>query len=326
MIPNRLGLHEPQPLPPIHDGQDATPSPTHQGPSPSREKPRTLDDLPAHRNVLLRSKNPAAKILGEALASVHEQFKNRKISAEDHLTQCYAIREAAEMLNGTLDVEADVMQRLHLGEMTPEKNGLTNREHLILNDDLSVQLDAERGIAAVNLRESQGARSAERGRGHLHNMMRPHAENNGLHFGRTVALQAAPQAVFFPIGDRERATMLRELDEAVANGAAQRQNLTATRVDGRTSDADVAAAMRDAAEEFLSMDPSWGLQNMAITSADSRIGLSDVEAAMRRAAQAEPLSTEPGRANMQNMATTNADGRISLSDVEAAMRQAAQER
>ena len=164
MFPNRINSNG---APPPY-GQDANASTSRQGRSQSnrsREMPRTLNDLPRHREILLRSQNPAARILGQALAELHAQLMNGGISSYDHFDRCNSIREAAEMLNGSLDVEADVMQSLNLDGMTPETNPLTDREYLAVNDDLSVQL-----------RASQQARSAERGRANLQTQW-PQAES-----------------------------------------------------------------------------------------------------------------------------------------------------
>ena len=172
MFPGRINSHFSSP--PLNNGGAENVPSSNSGPSQSqsqstrsRAKPRTLDDLPDHRAILLQSQNPAAKILGEALKKVHDQFKTGAITSTEHLGQCYEIREAAEMLNGSLDVEEEVMHHQKLSGMTPERNALSSREYLAINDELDVQLDPERGVEAVRQRTLDNTRRASRGRGNF---------------------------------------------------------------------------------------------------------------------------------------------------------------
>ena len=141
----------------------------------NRVKPKMLGDLPDSREILLNSKNLAARTLGIALAAAQTEFKNKK----EHYEQCCQIYDAAEMLYGLCDVNDSVLQNLHLDGMTPKDYALTTEEYLSIAADVDVQLHDEHGVAAVferNSQNSQNARAADRVRYMLMNKTRSTAE------------------------------------------------------------------------------------------------------------------------------------------------------
>jgi hypothetical protein len=125
-------------------------------------RPRTLNHLIYNRARLRTSKNEAARTLGAALEKVHTQFFNREITPEDHGAQCNAIREAAEMINGSLDVEKAVLEKFGLDGLNNLK--LDPDEYLAINDDLGRQLDNGNGVAATRPNPRHRRNASARGR------------------------------------------------------------------------------------------------------------------------------------------------------------------
>lgn len=168
MLPTNSNLSGSHPLPSISNGENANALATSQRPSQStisREKPRTLDDLPEHRQILFSSQNEAAQKLGKALQDLHERFAGGPFDHEEFLAQCHEIREVAEMLTDeSLVVNDEVRERLarlDLHNIPSRVVALTEEEYVAICDDLSVQTDDERGIQATHHPMTTNQQAAE---------------------------------------------------------------------------------------------------------------------------------------------------------------------
>lgn len=148
-----------RPASPTTDGSEGSPStwPAPSQPTPSRPAPRLLGDLEGPmgtRQILFRSPNPDARTMGEALQSLLIRARSGNTSADDHLAECYEIREAAEMLIGQLPVEKEVLEKLKL-TTTPKGDEISSGEYLAICDELALHLHEDNGVAAVRRREGQ---------------------------------------------------------------------------------------------------------------------------------------------------------------------------
>jgi hypothetical protein len=134
-------------------------------------RPLTLGDLANNRKGLAASENEAANTLGAALEKIHNKLANKDMTPEEHLEECIAIREAAEMINGSLDVEDEVLAKFGLqGRVIEGKLDLelAPAEYLAINDDLGRQLNEENGVLETRQRLEQDARrGSARGRMNL---------------------------------------------------------------------------------------------------------------------------------------------------------------
>ena len=148
MDTNRIGSS-----PPAMRGAGALPAGEEQLRSQStvgRAKPRTLADLPQHRSTLSDSPNPVARDFVGKLETIQNKFANGQINADEHRAECYEIMEAAEH------------------HVTKNGNGaLIERDYVAICDDLSLQLDSERGVGAQVRRNAAQSASAVRGRGNF---------------------------------------------------------------------------------------------------------------------------------------------------------------
>ena len=142
-------------------------------PSLSRQydiRPRTLADLNDNRNRLKTSPNKTARNLCSALEDIHNQLHNANISEEKHLAKCFVIREAAEMVNGSLNVEQDTLEKFGLHK----QSDLTLRpdEFQAINDDLGRQLDPRNGVLATRERLQEDViRDSRRGRANFERIL-----------------------------------------------------------------------------------------------------------------------------------------------------------
>ncbi len=125
---------------------------TQYGTNPA---PKTAADLPAIRNVLLLSTNPAASALGERLQNAQEQLEKGIIDNKEHAAQCTTIVAEAQVLRGT------------------RKNTLTNLEYSALHDDVALQRHLQQGATAAAHKQAQSKNAAARGRRNLQNMLPP---------------------------------------------------------------------------------------------------------------------------------------------------------
>lgn len=166
MFPNRINSSSP---PPMTGGPENVPASSSGSsrPTPSRSKPRTLDDLPRYRATLLSSQNPAAVILGKGLERLLGEAVAKKITSGQHLAQCHEMLEAVEMLKEKAGVDKELMARHHLDGLPPGQHALNNEEFLAVNDELAVHLDSERGVQAVQQRTDVAASAGDRARASL---------------------------------------------------------------------------------------------------------------------------------------------------------------
>lgn len=110
----------------------------------SRVTPQSLEDLAHTRKRLLESANEVAREFGKKLDYLHAQYKQGNMTEVQHGDQCYNVRQALTIL---------VELKPTLGEIgidfkTMKTPSLSEPERLDISDDLTLQLDNEKGIKA----------------------------------------------------------------------------------------------------------------------------------------------------------------------------------
>lgn len=182
MFPNRI----PSGTPPVA-GSTSPSAPGNESSVPPPvlldARPEALDDVRENRQKLLASKNEAVRILGARMEKIHTDLDEKKITSAAHLEECYAIQEAADILNEAKDdvnvakddEKAAVLSRLGL---QGKELKIAPDEHLAIHNDLGMQLNKTEGVVATRERREQNVRAAalaatraaNRGRANLLNM------------------------------------------------------------------------------------------------------------------------------------------------------------
>lgn len=114
----------------------------------SRKQPITLDDLEGHREAMLRSGDKATRILVQKVADMQNQLETYQLTPAEHQELCHVVLEAAAMLNGSSDVDEEVLTRAGLADLGSDERCISQAVYLGIADDLKVQLDEFRGVVA----------------------------------------------------------------------------------------------------------------------------------------------------------------------------------
>jgi len=97
--------------------------------------------------------SPAAKRLFALLEMMH----HAKLSIDQHVSLHNCVFSAAAMLGGDCNINDELMKKLNLANLGEDDLRITDSEQWAIREDLRVQRDPERGVAAVRGREGAGS-------------------------------------------------------------------------------------------------------------------------------------------------------------------------
>lgn len=126
----------------------------------SRTQPLTLVDLSQHRTTMRASKNPVMKHFANALDEVHSRFAQCEVTPDEHKQRCYELMEAAEK-----------------SSESTRQDALNSNDYKAVCDNLSLQLDSDRGVAAQHLRKADNLAGANSARGNFFIIFRKYEGN-----------------------------------------------------------------------------------------------------------------------------------------------------
>jgi len=140
------------------------------------DKPVTLIDLAKNRTKFAASEKDYLRSIGQKLASIQTQFYNNEIDSDQYKTKCGEIEEAAEILVGVIDFNAEFLETIGLKISEQNFKKLNEGEYKAILDDITIQRSPEHGVVAARELMHKNARIAAGYRAHLDNFIRRRAQ------------------------------------------------------------------------------------------------------------------------------------------------------